>query len=287
MGKLDKQRYEEISLRISKVGRNSASTEDTVLFCADILAMVYDDVTGSSIGAMNTVCQTLYNTLKAGKATGSPVVPNPWFVVNGHEDRDNHVSQRYLESRAWKSVGGSALSIAGLAASVGTAGINIANIGIHGNALASTGAHMVGLIAIAADARYKQSVTIHDWLKLVLAMKTAKAGLRAGSLVGGLVPGAALPAGIVTTVAKLGIKITMTTACLNTAAAIHWRAYQEQQLSGGLGLGTGGKIGPASRIYWEIFTRRGFTRLFGKYDIDAMVKEPGGWLALHDKLMLL
>lgn len=287
MAKLDKQRYDQISAAIKKVGSNSASTEDTVLFVADTLSTVADGVTGGAFGTLNTACQTLYNIVKAGDNGGAPVAPNPWFVVNGHEDRDNTRTQRYLESRSWKSIGGSAISLAGTAASAGTAGVNVGDIVVHGNALVSTGAHMVGLIAIAADKRYKQSVTIQDWLKLVLAMKTAKAAIRGGSLIGGIVPGASLPAGLATTVAKMGIKLTMTSACLTTAAAIHWRAYQEQQISGGLKLGTGGKIGPASRIFWEIFTKRGLTRMFGKYDIDALVKEPGGWMALHDKLMLI
>jgi hypothetical protein len=287
MGKLDKPRYEAISARIREVGGNAPNTEEAVLFVADTMSTILDGVTGGSFGALNTACQTLYGVIKAGSDADSLLVPNPWFVLNGHEDRDNAISQRYLQSRAFKSIGGSALSLAGTGASAGTMGINVADIAIHTNALGSTAAHMVGLIAIARDMKHRQSVTIQDWLKLVLAMKTAKAGLRAGSLVGGIVPGAALPAGLATTVAKLGIKLTMTTACLTTAASIHWRAFQEQKISGGLGLGKGGGIGPSSRIYWEIFTRRGVTRLFGKYDIDAMVHEPGGWLPLHDKLMLL
>lgn len=287
MAKLNRQRYDEISSRIKKVGGNTASTEDTVLFVADTLSNVLDGVTGGAFGTINTACQTLYSAMKAGADSNDSLVPNPWFVVNGHEDADNTRTMRYLGSRAWKSIGGSALSLAGTAASAGTGGVNVADIGIHANALGSTGAHMVGLIAIASDKRYKEARAVQDWLKLVLAMKTAKAGIRTGSLIGGIVPGAALPAGIATTVAKMGIKLTLSKACLTTSAAIHWRAYQEQRISGGLGLGSGGRIGPASRIFWEIFTRRGATALFGKYDIDALVREPGGWLALNDKLMLL
>ena len=51
--------------------------------------------------------------------------------------------------------------------------------------------------------------------------------------------------------------------------------------------GAGGGVGPASRIYWEIFTRRGLTRLLGQYDIAQLVKEPCGWEALTDKLLLM
>ncbi|MGI4960046.1 MAG: hypothetical protein ACRYGI_20945 [Janthinobacterium lividum] len=45
--------------------------------------------------------------------------------------------------------------------------------------------------------------------------------------------------------------------------------------------------GPASAIVWEIFTKRGATRVFGTYDVAAVVKEPAGWMALGDKLMLI
>lgn len=287
MAKFNRQRYEEISTKIKAVGGNNASTEDTVLFVADTLSNVLDGVTGGCFGTINTACQTLYNVLKAGEPANDHLVPNPWFVLNGHEDADNSRTQRYLESRSWKSIGGSALSLGGTAASASTWGVNVADIAIHGNAVGSTAGHMVGLIAIAADKRYREARAVQDWLKLVMAMKTAKATLRTGSLIGGIVPGAALPTGIAMTVAKMGIKLTLSKACLTTAAAIHWRAYQEQAISGGLKLGTGGKIGPASRIFWEIFTRRGVTALFGKYDIDALVREPGGWLALNDKLMLI
>ncbi len=50
---------------------------------------------------------------------------------------------------------------------------------------------------------------------------------------------------------------------------------------------TGPKAGPASTIFWEIFTKRGATRLLGAYDVAALVREPAGWMALGDKLMLI
>ncbi|MBE7210245.1 MAG: hypothetical protein INR65_04435 [Gluconacetobacter diazotrophicus] len=43
----------------------------------------------------------------------------------------------------------------------------------------------------------------------------------------------------------------------------------------------------ADAIVREIFTKRGATRLFGAYDVDALIDEPAGWLALADKLMLI
>lgn len=50
---------------------------------------------------------------------------------------------------------------------------------------------------------------------------------------------------------------------------------------------TGPDAGPASAIVWEIFTKRGATRVLGAYDVAALVREPAGWMALGDKLMLI
>ena len=50
---------------------------------------------------------------------------------------------------------------------------------------------------------------------------------------------------------------------------------------------TGPEAGPASAIFWEIFTRRGATRMLGAYDVAALVRKPAGWMALGDKLMLI
>jgi hypothetical protein len=144
---------------------------------------------------------------------------------------------------------------------------------------------MYKIIAIANS--YPQSKTIGSWCELILKVKTAKAMIRGGQLVSGLVPGAHLPAAIASAIAKTGVKLTYTNAVYAAAANIHWRAFQEQAISGGRGMGTGGKIGPGSRIYYEIFTKRGMTALLGGYDIAQLIQEPGGWEPLADKLLLL
>ncbi|MCB8881049.1 hypothetical protein ACELLULO517_12455 [Acidisoma cellulosilytica] len=50
---------------------------------------------------------------------------------------------------------------------------------------------------------------------------------------------------------------------------------------------TGPDAGPASSIIWEIFTKRGATRLLGRYDVASIIAEPAGWMALADKLLLI
>ena len=287
---VDTPKYDQLCAAVKKVGGEAESMDEMVLNVADIISTIFDDATGGVLGLANDTGQLLYSILKASKKGGKPPIPNPWFVMNGHEDRPNKYSVSYLEGRKWKSIGGSAFSIAGTLASSHTAGINVADIISHGNALTSTGIHLAKLIAIADDKKFRKSETIQGWLRIIMAMKMMKMGVRTTGLIGGVVPGASIPAGIASIVAKKGIKLSMNNVCLTTAAAIHWRAYQEQQLSGSNRFGgvLGRNVGPASRIYWEIFTRRTATFLFGgRYEIAQLVNEPCGWLALHDKLMLI
>jgi hypothetical protein len=292
------QDYERISRDIEQATKKlKPDTAILAIMCAASVLVTGVEVgpTGgldvAIAGAAGAAVQPLYAFLK-GKATGAPpVVPNPWFVWNGHGDAaDNANSIAYLKSRRWKGVGGAALSVAGAVASVHTAGVNVGAAVVHGNATASTAAHMLQLVAIAKS--YKQSQTIASWIDLVMTMKTIKATLRGGQLLGSVIPGASVPVNIAAAVARTGAKLTMTNVCFCTAAAIHWRAYQEQAISANIvrragGAGGTGKIGPASRIYWEIFTRRGLTRVFGAYDIAGLIREAGGWQPLADKLLLL
>lgn len=274
--------YEEI-VQLIKRSTRELDGEAKVLCVMDAVASVVDDVAGTSFGPVNTAGQAIFKKLR-GKQDRNEV-PNPWFVFNGHEDRESPKTKKYLKSRGYKSKGATAISVAGGLASAETGGINVGGLAVHANAVGSTAAHMVKILAIANS--YKQTKTIGDWCRVVMAAKAAKASIRGTQLAGAAIPFASLPTSIATAVAKAGVKLTMTNLCYATAANIHWRAYQEQRISGGLNLGTGGGIGPASKIYWEIFQRRGATRIFGQYDTAALVSEPCGWRALGDKLLLI
>ncbi|MDV7395551.1 hypothetical protein RZS08_29455, partial [Arthrospira platensis SPKY1] len=102
---------------------------------------------------------------------------------------------------------------------------------------------------------------LSGWFDLLIKMKSVKAGVRGTQLVGSSIPvtGVSIATGIAAAAGKLGIKLHYTNTCLITAADLHWRAYQEQAISGGL-LGKTGKVGPASNMIYELFTRRGVTR---------------------------
>jgi hypothetical protein len=113
--------------------------------------------------------------------------------------------------------------------------------------------------------------------------------VRGTSLVGACIPipAAGLTTGLVAAAVNAGAKLTLSKACIATSLELHWRARQEQFMSGKVLRAGTGKIGPASRIVWELFTKRGVTRILGKYDIDGIVHEPAGWMAINDKLMLI
>ena len=275
--------YDDVCQLIRTMTRQM-NTDDAAFTVVNCIASVSDQLTGGHVSAVTGGVQALYQKIKNRNAKKGPI-PNPWFVFNGHEDRPSPITEKYKKARTGKSISGTIASAAGAAASVSTAGINVASSGIHANATGTTAMHMMKIIAIAEN--YKESRTIAEWCKLVMMVKGSKLAIRGGQLAGGLIPGGSIPTAILASVAKTGVQLTFTNAVYAAAANIHWRAYQEQRISGGLGLGRGGQIGPGSQIYWEIFTKRGLTRFLGNYDIAGLVNEPGGWEALADKLLLI
>ena len=271
---------------VKAIHQESSKSRDKESVFWDVIegtASVIDAAAGTSLGNGVTVGKTIINKSRGKKDPG--LVPNPWFVVNGHEDGDTSYTKKYLKNRGYKSKASTGLGVVGSATSQFTQ-VDVAGIMQHGNALGSTAAHIHKLRSIASG--HRQSRTLTGWFDLLIKMKALKAGTRGTQLAGAAIPVGAvgLATGITSAALQMGIKLTMTKVCLATSADIHWRAYQERAISSGLGLGSG-KVGPATNIMYEIFTRRGATRIFGKYDVDKIIKDPAGWLALNDKLMLI
>jgi hypothetical protein len=267
--------------------RGGVDKEELFWMVIDGVATVLDAVTPVPFGHLNTAVQSIYSTITAkGKTEGAELTPNPWFIFNGHDEGGYAVTQKYLRGRIAKGLGATAVAVAGELAS-GATYVDVGGILQHGNATGSTAIHIHKLRAIAAG--HRQSRTITDWLDVVIKMKAIKTGMRGSQLVVSCIPVPMVGtiAGVVGAAAKVGVKLTMTKVCLATSADIHWRAFQEQAISGAVGGGRGAKVGPASRIVYELFTRRGATRIFGKYDVDAMIREPAGWMAVYDKLTLI
>jgi hypothetical protein len=265
--------------------REGADKQEIFWSVVDGVASVIDGATGvPAAGPTSTGLQVIASTIKAkGEREGVETTPNPWFVFNGQDEGGTEATKKYLRHRTFKSIGGGAIAVAGALASTATY-VDVGGILQHGNATGSTAAHIYRLKAIA-DA-YKKSKTISEWLKTILIMKSIKAGVRGTNLAGASipVPYVGLATGLVAAAVKIGVKLTMTRVCLATAADVHWRAFQEQAIGGRM---NGSKTGPASKIVYELFARRGATRILGKYDVDAFIKGPCGWMAISDKLLLI
>ncbi len=275
--------YDSVVKAIHQQASKSRDKESIFWDVIEGTASVVDAGAGTSLGNGVTVGKIIINKARGKKDPG--LVPNPWFVVNGHEAGDTSHTKKYLKNRGYKKKASTGVGVVGTATSQYTQ-VDVAGIMKHGNAVGSTAAHIHKLRSIASG--HRQSKTLTGWFDLLIKMKALKAGTRGTQLTGAAIPVGAvgLATGITSAAMQMGIKLTMTKVCLATAADIHWRAYQEQAISGGLKLGTG-KVGPATNIMYEIFTRRGATRIFGKYDVDKIIKDPAGWMALNDKLMLI
>lgn len=253
------------------------------LLVADLIGAIVDGATGgSAAGALAGGANIFAGFVTSGETAA---IPNPMFIANGHDEPiPCPLTDAYLASRVWKGIGGGSLGLIGIGASAATGGVNAVDVVMHGNAAASTAAHLMHLGLIARS--YRQTQTISGWISAIVAIKTAKLAIRGGQTAAALVPAASLPVAVVAMVAKTGIKMTATNACLMTAMAIHWRAYQEQVIGTHLG-GGGRNEGPATRIFVELLKRRGLTRIFGRYDPVGMIREPAGWQVLGDKILLI
>ncbi len=278
------QYYESVRNAINQQVRQGKEPEDVFWAIVEGTAAIVDGASGGCLGgAIGGGLQTLVDTVKHNKSGG--LAPNPWFVFNGHDDAESPYTKKYLRNRGRKNLASGVIGIGGTVSSQVTQA-DVAGIIQHGNAVGSTAAHLVKLRSMAQS--HKKSQTLTGWFDLLIKMKAIKAGVRGTQLTGAAIPVGALQivTGVGAAAAKLGIKFHYTNACLATAADIHWRARQEQAISGGL-FGATGKVGPASNMMYEIFARRGATRIFGKYDVDKIIKEPCGWMALSDKLLLI
>lgn len=265
-----------------------SSDKETVVWAfVEGVAAVLDGVNQVPIvGPASNLAKMIVATAKGSGA--NEMLDNPYFVGNGHgEDDPSAVTAKYLKSRFRKGLAGSGASVVGAVGSVWTA-VDVAAIGMHGNAVGTTAVHL----GIFADMyrKSRKGGTVAEWLEIVVKVKTVKLTVRTTSLVGACIPipAAGITTGLIAAAVAAGGKITLSKACAATAIELHWRAKQEQFMSGKvLGAATGGSVGPASRIVWELFTKRGITRILGAYDIAAIVNEPAGWMAINDKLLLI
>ncbi|MES2771390.1 MAG: hypothetical protein V4623_05335 [Pseudomonadota bacterium] len=213
------------------------------------------------------------------------LIPNPWFVWNGHEEHASPETKHYLTQRTRSEMKSHGLGAVGKLASLGTV-VDVASVVQNTNASASSLMHLNKFKALAKS--HQQSQTIAGWLDVLLLMKQIKTGLRTGQLglaiISAIPFGGAAAFGIASSLGanllQRGIRLKYAHVCLMTAISLHWRAFQEQAISQHAS-------GPATRILNELFVRRGMTRFAGQHNVQAFIREPAGWLAVNDKLTLV
>ncbi|EDV5772012.1 hypothetical protein AAC43_004679 [Salmonella enterica subsp. diarizonae] len=281
--------YQEIRAKIEDAAKEDVDKSEIFWAIADSGTALIDTLTDIPIfNATTTIVQELYSLIN-----DHPVmpVPNPWFVWNQHDDNTSPETIKYLQKRGYVSAASSAIAIAGAGGALVTC-IDLGVVGQGGAACASTMKHLAGFRDIAA--KYKESATIQSWLDVLITMKNLKLAVRGGQVsvaVLSAVPVLSTALSIIgsslSSAAKLGINLKYSNVCRYTAMDLRWRAMQETILLETFSRGKDDS-GPARTILFELFERKGLTGfVWGKHHVDQLIKEPAGWMAIADKLLII
>lgn len=262
---------------------------DAAADIGETIAWSIADVVGEATGLSAPI--TLYHLLRdLDKEMGDfddHAPPNALFISHGFTGTQSPHTSKYMASRSFKNMGSAVLGTVGSLGSAVTQ-VDAAGILMHTNATGSTLAHLKMLYQMSK--RYPRSQTVQNWVRTCMVAKTFKAGIRGTELAGAAIPIGAvgISTSIAAAIARNGVTLKYGTVISEVAMELHWRANVEMRLSGiGGGAQTQMANGPASAVFFEIFRRRGFTRVFGQYNVPAMIAESGGWWALRDKLLLM
>lgn len=265
--------------------------DETALKVVSCVSAAVGGEGGELFGELSEWLSLLRALAKAGDVN---VLPNPHFVQNGIGGlTPSPACEKFIRREGFVKFGTEAALMVGTATHVATAGVNTTAAALHGSATGTSLAHIVKVQAFADRKQFDRSSTVQDWCKFLVKMKTMRAAVQGAGLAGAVIPCASLPTKIATAVAATGIKMTMSSACYATAAAIHWRAFRELTIGrmgfrptpGAARTGVHGRpVGPASELFWEMMTRRGFSR-FWQDDIENIILEPAGWRVLGQKLI--
>lgn len=282
--------HRQIRAKIAQAAHEEVDRNQLLWAFADASTALVDALT--DIPALNTsssVIKELYSLIYDHPAT---VTPNPWFVWNQFDEGDSPATQRYLKQRGYTSVAATITAAGGGIGSLVTF-VDIGALAQNGNASASTLAHLKIFLNIAS--KHRESVTIQAWLEVIITMKQMKLAVRGGQLsaaalatVPALSTAMSIIGSSVATCARLGIQLKFTNVCRLTAMDLHWRARQETAILESQGSDLSQHSGPAREILFELFKRHGVTGfIWGKHDVEGVIKEPAGWMAIADKLLII
>ncbi len=215
-------------------------------------------------------------------SSAQSIVDNPFLWVfyrdkmtQMQDSKDkNQLTTQYLKNRTKKDVSAIASGAVSLIPLVGT-GLNmLVGSGIAASAGISTYHHMKQLSEIAK--KYPKEPEVAYWISVIIGLKEFKQETRVRegfySLVS-FIPGLSLFNAIVTLADKYDHLKTSFDVNVRVAAELHFSAYDGDD--------------PAIEIINELFTRRTGTAVLGDYDVEGIIQEPGGWVAVYEKMTLI
>lgn len=282
--------HRHIRQKIEQAAHEGVDRNQLLWTCADASTALVDAVTSVPVlNTSSTVIKEIYSLIYDYPATETP---NPWFVWNQLDQGASPATHSYLKRRGYTSVAATLAAAGGGIGSLVTF-VDIGALAQHSNASASTLSHLKMFLDIAK--KHRESVTIQSWLEVIINMKQMKLAVRGGQLSAttlATVPALSVAMSIigssVATCARLGIQLKFTNVCRITAMDLHWRARQETAILEGQGADKSEDYGPARQILFELFKRHGVTGfIWGEYDVEKLIKEPAGWMAIADKLLII
>lgn len=209
----------------------------------------------------------------------------------------NKKTHDYMLSRQAKTAAAAWIDFGGKVASAGTAAdVSAAK---DANSVISTGFHIVEMEKIWS--KYYRSLgkdILKNWVLAARIAKGGKGALRLSltitkSIPGGGVWGAAATAG--TSIAKIFRQKSIEEMVLKSAIQCHYFAMREQAYKKGALIHpdgwrsdlAGNGAQPATEVFKSMCARKSLLRIFGNYDLDAIIREPAGYLVFSDKAMLV
>lgn len=169
------EHYESVKQQM-KSQLNAGADKAAVMWAVvEGVTSIFDPGSSNVPGLVGGGLKSLYDSVKYKKSGGATLVPNPWFIANGHDEGKPDYTQRYLRNRGRKGLAGGGVALAGKAVAIATQA-DIAGIAQHGNATVSTSIHPVKLRAMAGN--HRKTGTIRGWLDVLIRAKSMKAGIR-------------------------------------------------------------------------------------------------------------
>ena len=224
------------------------------------------------------------------------------WINNSKRPSSNEETQKYFRLRRIKKFARPATTLAFTPATVHTAGISVPDLALNTSSAVNTGVHLTKLNSInhefntsgiAGGYDEKTALLLNKNMNYLMKIKKNKAvtsgiNLAFSAIPAGQIAGTAAQIVSGLTAAKSAFSKIISKSIhgevedrdlIQVAIALHYLAYKEQTTGSGMQK-------PATMVFNEVFTQRGFSRVIHKYNSDALISEPCGWLALADKLSL-